>query len=456
MTLNAVERRLMDIRVAWERFTADAARRALVWSLPASSGRLAECFFEAQKLEVPYSTRDLCIVFKEPFEHSIQYSRALQAALAGMYEASREDIAAEGIPADWRPPAGPLPASAYGVVQALRSFGASHHQHFGHLAAVLMPTEVSSDAAFAGWLRRALDAAPPERLRIAALDPAEAPRLAPLAADPRVLHETLALDIMAVAQETFAQERPPGPAGTFRDLMTALVVLSERGSPAEVRAKAAQAYAFAGAQGWSDQQSAVAAVVGGAQMRHGQHDTAVESYRFADAAAVRATEAGNPAGPRLRIQSRFGEAGAHFAAARPAEAAACYDEAAAMALALAPPDLVLAIEAVRMAAFCHARMEDRAGAIARGRRALDLGARLRADARNLTSLPIAASDLLRVIDPQRSARIEALRASGEAGSEAALAQAEAQAAALERVAQPDPFEAVECGLAAADAAAWQQ
>ncbi|WP_198370198.1 hypothetical protein, partial [Roseomonas rosulenta] len=42
------------------------------------------------------------------------------------------------------------------------------------------------------------------------------------------------------------------------------------------------------------------------------------------------------------------------------------------------------------------------------------------------------------------------------GSEAALAQAEAQAAALERVAQPDPFEAVERGLAAADAAAWQQ
>lgn len=456
MPLNAVERRLLDIRASWDSFTGDPGKRLLVWEMPSSSYRLAECFFEAQKFEVEYATQDLCIVFKEPFEHSIQYARALKQVLAGSYATSRPDIESEGIPADWSLTPGELPDSAYGFVQAMRSFGARHHQHFKHLAAILMPTEVSDDAAFAGWLGRALAAQLPERLRIAVLDPAEAPRLALLSGDgdPRVRHEHLALNVLAVAQETFAQESVAGPAGTFRNMLMALVSLVEKGSVEEVRSKAADAYAFAGSQGWSDQQAAVAVLVAGAQLKAQRHGEAIATYRIADGAAKRAEEAGNPVGRQLAIQAKLGEAGAHLAAGRPADAARSYDEVAALALAI--PDLVIAVEALRMGAFCCARMEDHDGAVARGREALQVGNRLRPEVRNITSLPIAATDLMNVLDPQRAERIGALCGDAEKQGVSLLGHAEARAAALERMTERDAFDTVERDLAAAETAIWRE
>jgi len=456
MPLNAVERRLLDIRASWEVFTSNRAKRLLVWQMPSSSYRLAECFFEAQKFEVEYATQDLCVVFKEPFEHSIQYARALKQALVGSYATSQADIETEGIPADWSVSPCQFPDSAYGFVQAMRSFGARHHQHFKHLAAILMPTGVSDDAAFAGWLGRALAAQPPERLRIAVLDPAEAPRLGSLSggADPGIHHEHLALDALAVARETFAQERAVGPAGTFRNMLMALMSLVEQGRVDEVRRKAADAYAFAGSQGWSDQQAVVAMLVAGAQLKERRHEEAIASYRIADGASKHAGDAGNPAGRQLAVQAKLGEAGAHLAAGRPADAARGYDEAAALALAI--PDLVIAVEALRMGAFCCARMEDHDGAVARGREALQVGNRLRPEVRNITSLPIAATDLMQVIDPQCAGRIGALRVGAEQQSVALLTQAEARAAALERMTERSAFDAVERDFAVADAATWRE
>jgi tetratricopeptide (TPR) repeat protein len=456
MPLNAVERRLLDIREAWTAFTSDPGKRLLVWEMPSSSYRLAECFFEAQKFEVEYATQDLCIVFKEPFEHSIQYARALKLILAGSYATSRADIESEGIPADWAFSADEFPDSAYGFVQAVRSFGARHHRHFKHLAAILMPTEVSDDAAFASWFGRALAAQPPERLRIAVLDPAEAPRLVSLSgdADPSIRHERLALDALAVARETFAQERVVGPAGTFRDMLVALMSLVEHGPADDVRRKAADAYAFAGGQGWSDQQAVVAMLVAGAQLKEQRHDEAIATYRIAEGDSKRAAEAGNPAARKVAIHAKLGEAGAHLAAGRPADAAYGYDQAAALAQAI--PDLIIAVEALRMAAFCHARMEDRDGAIARGREALQIGNRLRPEVRNMTSLPIAATDLMHVVDPRRAEQMEAVRGGAEKQGASLLAQAEARAAGLERTTERAAFDAVERDLAVADAAAWHE
>ncbi|MBP0491794.1 hypothetical protein [Roseomonas indoligenes] len=447
MALNPVERRLLDLRALWEEFTGDPARRLLVWEAPGAAIRLVECFFEAQKHEAEYTTRDLCIVLKAPFEHSIQYSRALKAALAGIYAASEDDLAREGIAADWDFDPDGLPDSAWGFVQALRSFGARYHRHIGHLAAVLMPTEVSDDAAFGGWLRRALASEMPERLRLVVTDPLEQPRLRALAGagDPRIQFLSPAVDMLALAQETFAQEVTVGPAGVFRNLLMALVALVEKAPAAVVRAKAADAFDFAKRQGWDDQQVAIAVLVAGAQLKEGRFDEAVRTYRVADEAAGRAVQAGHPAGQKLLIQARFGEAGAHLAAGRPAEAARCYDEAAEIALRI--PDLLLAVEAMRMGAFCHARQEDAAGALERGRRALDTGARLRPEVRGMTTLPVAASAMLRVLDPSRMAALEAVGAEAAARSDAVLEAAEARATQLERTTGPEVFAAVEKELA---------
>lgn len=453
MALNAVERRLLRIREHWERFTADPDARLLVWEAPSAALRLAECFFEAQKHEAPYSTHDLCIILKVPFVHSFQYARALKQALAARYEESREDLAREGIPADWAFAPEALPDSAFGFVQALRSFGARHHQHIGHLVAVLMPAEVASEQAFAGFLARALAAGLPERLRLVVADPAEAPRLRTLAAagDARIRHEVPPFDVLTLAQESFAQEPTTGPAGVFRTLLMSLVALVETAPAAQVRGKAADAFDFARRQGWNDQQAAVAVLVAGAQMKEGRHDEAIATYRIAGEAAERAVAAGHPAGRRLVLLCQLGEAGAALAAGPPAEAAARYDAAAELALAI--PDLLLAIEALRMGAFCRGRSGDVEGAVERGRRALATGKRLRAEVRGMTTLPIAASDLLRLLDGERAAAIEAIVADAEADDMRALDAAEAKAAALERTADRDALARVEHDLAASRATA---
>src|SRR5262245_12938245 len=265
MPLNPVERRLLDLCDRWSRFTADSSKRLLVWQVQDSALRLVECFFEVQKHETEYSTRDLFIVFDAPFENSVQYSRALKEALAGQYEASRGDLEQQGIAADWAFAPGILPHSAAGFVESLRSFGSRHHASIGYLVAALAPTSVAPEShdAFSDWLARALQGALPERLRLAVVDSLRTPRLAKLLQSnhPLVRVDALDIDGLQTAQETFAEEPGLGPAAAFRNLLMGLMTLVERAPADQVKAKAAEATAFARNQGWADQEVVIAVLV---------------------------------------------------------------------------------------------------------------------------------------------------------------------------------------------------
>lgn len=70
----------------------------------------------------------------------------------------------------------------------------------------------------------------------------------------------------------------------------------------------------------------------------------------------------------------------------------------------------------------------------------------------MTTLPLAATDLLRALDAGRAAAIEAIAGDAEAGDAHALAAAEADAATLERATDPGAFARVEHVLNAARAA----
>jgi hypothetical protein len=233
MQLNAVERRLLDLRYEWEAFAEERAPRLLIWAVPDATMRLVRCFLEMQKHEGEYVSRDLFIVFDTPFENSIQYSRNLKEALAGQYAATSDDLEREGLGVAWRADMAMFPDSAFGFIQALRSLGGAYHEAIGHLVAVFAPTSVSSATHFAAWLARALDAGLPDRLRLLALDSLEEPRLAEVKPSKALLvrRETLALNATAVATEAFAQERAVGPAGAFRNMLMALVALVQSKRP---------------------------------------------------------------------------------------------------------------------------------------------------------------------------------------------------------------------------------
>lgn len=216
------------------------------------------------------------------------------------------------------------------------------------------------------------------------------------------------IDALAVAQETFAQEKTTGPAGVFRNLMMGVVTLIETGSADQVTAKAKDAVAFARKQQWLDQEVALRIMVAGALLKESRHAEAVQVYHGARETAQVARAAQHPAGVKLVLQTWFGEAGAHLAAKDHTKAAACYDSAAE--LAIDSKDVVLAVEAYRMSGFCFAKAGDAEAALGRLHASLDLGRHLKPEARGMTTLPIAAMDLLRVLDAERVVCMQQVRA----------------------------------------------
>jgi hypothetical protein len=403
-----------------------------------------------QKHETEYSTRDLFIVFDAPFESSIQYSRALKEALAGQYEASRDELAQQGIAADWTFVPGQAPHSARGFVESLRSFGSRYHTIIGHLVAVFAPTNVDPDAqdAFADWLARALDSALPERLRLAVVDSIETPRVEKLLASnhPLVHVDSPEIDALQTAQETFAQEAAVGPAGVFRNLLMGLVTLADRASADQVKAKAMDAVAFARKQGWADQEVVIAVLLSGVLLKEQRFDEALTVNAHARETAQQAAAAGHPAGRQLMLQTWFGEAGTHLAAGDAQQAADAYREAAIVAHSV--PNLVLAIEALRMEAFCRARAGSTEAAVETGRAVLKVGTRLKPDARPMTTLPIAALDLLRVLDPARVTLMEDIKSRLTARELEARQAAERRAAELEGTQDAAAFAQAEADRAA--------
>lgn len=409
MTLNPVERCMAALCDYWGKFRADATKRLLIWQVPDNANRILQCFFEAQKYESEYSTNDLFIVFNATFKNSIQYSRALKEELAGQYAASKEDLKQQNIAADWEFSPEMIPDSANGFIQSIRSLGSKYHKSIGHLVVVLMPQSVESDAALIAWLERALQAGIPERLRLVIIDSTEYPRFTQLIESDReqVYADAPKIDTLTIAQETFAQEATVGPAGVFRNYLMGLMTLIEKGSIDQVKAKAIDAFNFAHKQKWADQEVVIRMLFAGALLKEKQFAEAQNIYQSARQSALQAVQSGHPAGQQLVLQTWFGEAGADFAAGNTAHAAECYDQAAIVAKQI--PNLILAIEAYRMSAFCHGRLDQRDAALTRGTKVFDCAQQLKPEVRMMTTVPLAAIDLLRIIDPHRVQLMEDIK-----------------------------------------------
>ncbi|MGH8578794.1 MAG: hypothetical protein ACREVK_01270 [Gammaproteobacteria bacterium] len=453
MALNPVERRLLYLCDHWARFVDDRSKRLLIWQVPGSAVRMIQCFFEAQKHETPYTTGDLFISFDVPFENSVQYSRALKEALAGQYEASREDLKQQGIASDWDFTPQTYPDSPSGFVQSLRFFGSKHHKQIGYLVPVFMPQHVIDDDAFFSWLTRVLGARIPERLRFAVIDSMEAPRLTSLVGSGHklVFVDSPKINTLATAQETFAQEGAVGPAAVFRNFLMGVVTLIEKGTADQVKAKARDALAFARKEKWADQEVVLRILVAGSLLKGKRFDEAVKMYLSARQSASQAASAGHPAGAQLVLQTWFGEAGTHFAAGDVKKAGECYDKAAVVARKI--PNAILSIEALRMAAFCYSRANLREEAVLRGTDAFRIGEALKPEARAMTTLPIAAVDLLRIVEPARVTQMEEVKHRLDARIDASRRTLEQQAQSLGETATQQQFQALEDDLSVAIAAA---
>lgn len=403
--LNPVEKKLAYIGRDWLAYRDESHQPLLVWQAPANSARLMAAFFESQKYATAYATGDLFIVFNVSFDNGIQYSREVKSALAEQYAASVEDLQRQGEATDWEFDPTDFPDSPEGTVAALGSFVHHHAKRIGVFAAVLQPLTGAEKPAFANWLRRAANSDFPPRVRMVVTDATDAPLLNEVSAatGARIVTRLLQLDGFDLAQETFAQEPVAGPAGIFRNQLAALVALVDKGSIEQVKSKARDALAFVQQQKWTDQEVVVRLLVAAALLKAARIDEAVAVYRASRQLANQALAAGHPAGHKLILQTWFGEAGAWMAGSNEQAAADCYRQAAKSAKA--DQNLLLTIEALRMEAFCHGQRGDREAALACSRQALASGAQLKPEVRGMTTLPVAAMDYLRSLEPEAAAAV---------------------------------------------------
>ena len=209
--------------------------------------------------------------------------------------------------------------------------------------------------------------------------------------------------------------------------------------------KAQDALAFAQKQNWKDQEVVVYMLFAGALLKEKSFKQAINEYRTARKTAKLAKKDGHPAASDLILQTWFGEAGAHLAAGNFNWAAECYDQAAVIAQEV--PNMILAIEAFRMAAFCYIRIPKAETAIERGMLAMQLGEKLKPKARTMTTLPLAAMDVLRVVEPERVREMENIKRQQKSQQKNATKIAEQRAAKVETEKDPKLTEAIQQHLA---------
>lgn len=132
----------------------------LVWETPGKPAhRLVRAFLEVEARNGLQLGAICSSCSTPPFTNAIQYSlRELKAALAGQYEASRDELRAPKA----RPPTGPSTLKpcrvAEGFVAALRSFGSEIRRAHRRWRSCCCPPAVGNGEAFAQWLKRAVDA----------------------------------------------------------------------------------------------------------------------------------------------------------------------------------------------------------------------------------------------------------------------------------------------------------
>jgi hypothetical protein len=141
-------------------------------------------------------------------------------------------------------------------------------------------------------------------------------------------------------------------------------------------------------------QTVVHLALGAGYLGAGRAQDALRCYRAASAVADEAQAQGDPAGPKLLIQSRFAEGSVLFNDGRLAEAAAVYETAAPVAAEHGEP--ILALEGWRMAAHCHEAEGRRDDAWRCGRHALEAAERIDEATRRGTMLPHVGQCLRRL------------------------------------------------------------
>ncbi|MHB1224139.1 MAG: hypothetical protein ACYC2G_08880 [Gemmatimonadaceae bacterium] len=393
---NAIEQRLEELDDRWNTFVEAAGPRLLRWAADAESRQLIDGWVQLQ-CDGDGALPDFFLRLEAPFAAPATHGFALLQSLYAQVEMARTELAGEGEELEWSVPAvRPGEADVSALVRCCAAFQAHYQSRILKLGVAITPTEVLDAAGWPQWLRFLLQSGVPDTVRFLVVDPAEAPLLDGLAAAEPVLvaSEPMDLDMAAARADLAAGAATDDPGSQFRVHFVALTNAVGKGDLPAAHDAAQRALAMAGEHGWMAMQVVVYVALGSGYVGGGHTDHALSAYRSARQAAHGAAEQGDPAAPKLVVQSWFGEGTALVGAGRFAEAAVVYMQAAPVATDAGDP--LMTLEAWRMAAYCHEQAGDADASWSCGHAALDAGERLDEAMRAASTLPFVGQGLLRL------------------------------------------------------------
>ncbi len=393
---NAVEHRLDGLGNLWNQFAQNDQPRLLRWRVPGDDIKMIRLFFNLQDRGVG-QIPDRFILFRNPFEDPSRYGFDLAKSFEVNYEQVRDDLAKQDLPAQWSCPK-PLEGET-GIEMLIRTC-ASFHEYYDNymerVAVVLTPTMLCSKTKWVAWLQSLLESDIPAQIRFTVIDCVEAPLLDDLCDQmpDQAVTACPELDMPGAVEEIFNKAPNTGPGSTFRRLFVQLMNAISKQDLAKAQQSAKTALAFAQKQGWPQLQVVVNLALGTAYIADDQADQALATYQQAQQTAQQAQDAGDPVASKLVVQSLFAQCTALLTQKKYAPAAQIYEQIAP--LTQAQDDLIMTLEAWRMAAYCHEKTRHWDDAWRCGHLALDTGEQMDTDAREASTLPYAGQALLRV------------------------------------------------------------
>lgn len=424
---NPVEKRMAQLHDLWWERTDDEALRAIVLRVPPDSQRMLEAFFTLQMVDSDYSTPDLFLRIDTPFETGFRYSRELRQQLIDTYRHNRPQLVKQGVAGAWEEEHKPGWDSAAGFVET--GYALARHLRRQRLSIVLQPGGTSDAACFERWFDAAMQAPVPPQdaglLRLVLVDDSDSRAWQPLverhAGAMRVVDAPL--DILEAAREIAAQSGGGSHgAALFRQLYADMLALLRRGDAAAVEATGERALQLATRNGWPDQRAVLDVMVGGAWLQARDFGRSVARYRRARAAAAEATQAGNPMGTTLLMQSWMAEGGAWTAAGDMKQAAHAFEQAAQAARQM--PNILFAVEGHRAAAQAWRSAGDRDRAWASALAGIREARAMPAAERPHSTVPQLLHDMLVMQDSRRCERIAQCAATYARDARAALVEAD--------------------------------
>lgn len=384
------ERRFEEIKRHWLEFAEAYDPRLLRWVTHEYGAGLIYSWLDAASESDP-EMQDAFLTIEGPFRSKEQFHEQVLAELVMSVEQANEELAADGVAVAWVLPLREEGESdARHLVRSLRHLQKAVRTLARAVVVVLRPGVIEAPKAWMAWLMSVLEADLPLDVRLTWVDAFDPPLCSELeeSADPRVWSVHLELDVLGAVEDTAHEAAGDGPDAVFRRHMATFGRAAAEGDYAQAEASSRAARAVADAAQWAGMTATVDLAWATMLTAQGRHAEALEAYRDVQPMLTQEPLASEAGSAMLRMQSKFGEAGALFGLERPQEAAMAYRDAAN--LAAEAGDQVLGLEGWRMSAFCFGRAEAFQEAWEASQAALDVAASMPEGLRAASSLPYLA------------------------------------------------------------------